>query len=132
MKHVNNSLNFSVTIVSNALTGGGAEISMYALHKSFLSQGFDCNLIALNESDANLLGLNTVSLNRRWKSGIFSTVSNFLQFRKVIKYIKSDLIFIFVSLAVAAVLLYFLIDSVKKWYKKAMTPTNQEEQKITL
>jgi TM2 domain-containing membrane protein YozV len=38
------------------------------------------------------------------------------------KYIKTDLIFIFVSLAVAAVLLYFLIDSIKKWYKKAMTP----------
>jgi len=90
MKHVNNSLNFSVTIVSNALTGGGAEISMYALYKSFLSQGIDSNLIALNESDANLLGPNTVCLNRRWKSGIFSTISNFLQFRKVIKCIKSD------------------------------------------
>ena len=48
------------------------------------------------------------------------------------KYIKSDLIFVFVSLAVAAIILYFIIDSVKKWYKKAMTPTNQEEQKITL
>jgi glycosyltransferase involved in cell wall biosynthesis len=90
MKHVNNSLNFSVIIVSNALTGGGAEISMYALHKSFLRQGLDCNLIALNESDASLLGPNTVCLNRRWKSGIFSTISNFLQFRKVIKCIKSD------------------------------------------
>ena len=48
------------------------------------------------------------------------------------KYIKTDLIFVFVSLAVTAILLYFLIDSVKKWYKKAMTPTNQEEQKITI
>jgi glycosyltransferase involved in cell wall biosynthesis len=63
---------------------------MYALHKSFLSQGLDCNLIALNESDANLLGTNAVCLNRRWKSGIFSTISNFLQFRKVIKCTKSD------------------------------------------
>jgi glycosyltransferase involved in cell wall biosynthesis len=90
MKHVNKSLNFSVTIVSNALTGGGAEISMYALHKSFLSQGVDCNLIALNESDASLLGPNTVCLNRRWKSGIFSTIVNYLQFRKIIKCIKSD------------------------------------------
>ena len=39
------------------------------------------------------------------------------------KYIKTDLIFIFVSLAVAAVILYFLIDAIKKWYKKVMTPT---------
>jgi glycosyltransferase involved in cell wall biosynthesis len=88
-KNLDNS-GLSLTIVSNALTGGGAEISMYALHKTFLSQGFDCNLIALNESDANLLGPNSVCLNRRWKSGIFSTIGNYLQFRKVINCIKSD------------------------------------------
>ena len=49
-----------------------------------------------------------------------------------IKYIKTDLIFIFVSLAVAAVLLYFLIDAIKKWYNKMIHPTipppEQEKQ----
>ena len=48
------------------------------------------------------------------------------------KYIKTDLIFIFISLAVSAIILYFIIDTVKKWYKKAMKPTNQEEQQPTL
>lgn len=92
MKQVNISEGFSLTIVSNALTGGGAEISMYALHRAFLNQGLHCNLIALNESDANLLGQNITCLNRRWKSGLFSTISNFLQFRNVIKRFKSDIL----------------------------------------
>lgn len=90
MKQANNSLGFSVTIVSNALTGGGAEISMYALHKAFLSQGMYCNLIALNESDDLLLGRNIICLNRGWKSGLFSTINSFLQFRKLLKRFKSD------------------------------------------
>jgi glycosyltransferase involved in cell wall biosynthesis len=92
MKHANKSLGFSVTIVSNALTGGGAEISMYALHKAFLSQGLHCKLIALNESDASLLGPNIICLNRPWKSGLFSTINNFLQFRNVIKRFESDIL----------------------------------------
>lgn len=90
MKQVDKSLGFSVTIVSNALTGGGAEISMYALHKAFLSQGLHCNLIALNESDDTLLGQNMVCLNRSRKSGLFSTINIFLQFRKVIRGFESD------------------------------------------
>jgi len=92
MKQVNILEGFSLTIVSNALTGGGAEISMYALHRAFLNQGLHCNLIALNESDANLLGQNITCLNRRWKSGLFSTISNFLQFRNVIKRFESDVL----------------------------------------
>jgi glycosyltransferase involved in cell wall biosynthesis len=90
MKQANKSSRLSVTIVSNALTGGGAEISMYALHKAFLSQGLHCNLIALNESEGSLLDRNIVCLNRSWKSGLFSTIKNFLQFRKVLKHFESD------------------------------------------
>ena len=49
------------------------------------------------------------------------------------KYIKSDLIFIFVPLAIAAVVLYFIIDSIKKWVKKVTTTTTeQQDQQITL
>jgi len=46
------------------------------------------------------------------------------------KYIKTDLIFIFVSLAVAAIILYFIIDTVKKWYKKVMTQQQKEQQAV--
>jgi len=45
------------------------------------------------------------------------------------KYIKTDLIFIFVSLAVAAVMLYFIIDSIKNWVKKVTTTDNQQKDK---
>ncbi len=44
------------------------------------------------------------------------------------QYIKTDLIFVFVSLACAAVLLYFIIDSLKKWVKKVTTTTKQQDQ----
>jgi len=43
------------------------------------------------------------------------------------KYIKTDLIFIFVSLAIAAVLLYFTIEKIKKMYYNYY---NKETEKI--
>jgi hypothetical protein len=42
--------NDSLAIVSNSISGGGAEKSMMAIHKSLLDIGVRSNLIALNLS----------------------------------------------------------------------------------
>ena len=47
---INNNSNFSLAIVSNSISGGGAEKSMMAIHKSLLGSGVKSNLIALNRS----------------------------------------------------------------------------------
>jgi hypothetical protein len=80
----------SVVIVSNAVTGGGAEISMKALHDSLLKQGINSNLIALNKTEQFLKVKNVITLNRRWNSGLISTLCSFVEFKKVLKSIQAD------------------------------------------
>jgi len=90
MKKNSDNSGLSLTIVSNALTGGGAEISMYALHKSFLDAGLSSNLIALNKSEKTLIGQDVILLDRNWRAGILSTIRNFLQFKMSIQTLDTD------------------------------------------
>jgi hypothetical protein len=78
----------AIAIVSNAITGGGAEKSMLALHQSFLKNGLKSNLIALNQSVNPQTILHVTELNRKWKSGVINTWSNYLDFKKLIKNIN--------------------------------------------
>lgn len=81
-------------IVSNAISGGGAEKSMLALHQSFLKSGLNSNLIALNQS-MNVQTIPHVNeLNRKWKSGLVKTWSNYLDFKKLVKTIDPDILII--------------------------------------
>ena len=89
---IKNHPNYSVVIVSNSVSGGGAEKSMMVLHQAFLSNGVKSNLIALNKS-TNLKDKPFVTeLNRKWRAGIRSTWSNFLEFRKSVEMIDPDIL----------------------------------------
>ena len=79
-------------IVSNAISGGGAEKSMLALHQSFLKSGLESNLIALNQSINPRTIPHVTELNRKWKSGFISTCSNYISFKKLIKTIDPDIL----------------------------------------
>jgi len=92
MKPLDFNLNTSITIVSNATSGGGAEKSMLALHKEFINVGLKSNLIALNKYQLSINIPNVIILNRRWKSGYKSTVSNYFKFKKIIKDINPDIL----------------------------------------
>jgi len=83
-----------VVIVSNSLSGGGAEKSMAALHHEFLKEGVLSYLVALNRSAPFKETENIVILNRNWKDGIRSTVSNFLDFKNTVKSINPKTIII--------------------------------------
>jgi len=78
----------AIAIVSNAIAGGGAEKSMLALHQSFLKNGLKSNLIALNQSVNPQTIPHVTELNRKWKSGVINTWSNYLDFKKLIKDIN--------------------------------------------
>jgi hypothetical protein len=83
-----------LVIVSNALTGGGAEKTMLALHKEFIKQGIDCNLIALNQS-TQVDGIKNIKiLNRNWGGSLKTTLLNFLNFRDLITSINPKTIIV--------------------------------------
>lgn len=83
---------YSLAIVSNSISGGGAEKSMMAIHKSLIDSGVRSNLISLNMSpDPKTLPF-VIELKRKWKSGPISTWINFLEFRKSIKIINPDIL----------------------------------------
>ena len=83
-----------LVIVSNALSGGGAEKTMLALHKEFIKQGIDCNLIALNQS-TQVDGIKNIKiLNRNWGGSLKTTLFNFLNFRDLIKSINPKTIIV--------------------------------------
>ena len=81
-----------IIIVSNALSGGGAEKSMVALHKSFLEKGINSNLVALNQSTKFQKISFSYSLGRNWKSGVIHTWKNFLEFRELVKTMNPDML----------------------------------------
>jgi len=82
----------TIAIVSNATSGGGAEKSMMALHEEFLRAGLDSNFVALNKNlSANGVPKVTI-LNRRWKSGVRSTINNYFDFKKTIKSINPKIL----------------------------------------
>jgi len=79
-------------IVSNAISGGGAEKSMLALHQSFLKSGMKSYLIALNQSINPQTVPHVTELNRKWKSGLINTWINYLDFKKIVKTIDPDIL----------------------------------------
>ena len=80
--------NSPILIVANAVSGGGAEKSMLALHSKLIEKSFDSYFLALNYNDQkHLETTNVISLNRKWRSGIKETLLNFLEFKNIIKKI---------------------------------------------
>ena len=77
-----------LVIVSNALSGGGAEKSMLALHQEFLKKGIISYLIVLNKTVSVNDVENIKELNRKWKDGLRSTLLNFLDFKNTIAKIN--------------------------------------------
>ena len=77
-----------LVIVSNALSGGGAEKSMLALHQEFLKKGIISYLIVLNKTVSVNDMENIKELNRKWKDGVRSTLLNFLDFKNTIAKIN--------------------------------------------
>jgi len=92
MKSNNSVFGLSIVIVSNASSGGGAEKSMMTLHQEFLSRGLKSNLVALNIDHNISLVSGVTKLNRTWKSGLISTISNYFEFKKTINRIEPNIL----------------------------------------
>jgi hypothetical protein len=79
-----------VLILSNSFSGGGAEKAMTILHRELLNLGITSMLCALMLSETFEDVEGGVQLSRQWKSGLVSTFSNFMQYRKVLRKFNPD------------------------------------------
>jgi glycosyltransferase involved in cell wall biosynthesis len=86
--------NLEILIVSNSLSGGGAEVSMRAINKEFIKQGISSKLVCLNYIEGEKAENNEVILNRKWKSGIRATLNGLVEFREVVSRENPTLIIV--------------------------------------
>jgi len=74
-----------ILIVSNSLSGGGAERSMRIINTGLGKVGIDSTLVCLNNSGKDVASEKEIILERAWKSGIINTFKNFRAFRKIVR-----------------------------------------------
>lgn len=84
---------YRVMILTNSVSGGGAEISMRRLHQTLTDLGLNTSLCAINaEIDKSLSQSEIFVLGREWGSGIKGTLLGLLMFRKHLLLQKPDLV----------------------------------------
>lgn len=81
-----------ILIVSNSISGGGAERSMRILNKEFNLQKIDATLLCLNNSGQDVPLENEIILGRKWKSGLWGTLANFRGFVQIYKFNSPDVL----------------------------------------
>jgi glycosyltransferase involved in cell wall biosynthesis len=74
-----------ILIVSNSISGGGAERSMRILNKEFNLQRIDSTLLCLNNSGQDVPLKSEIILRRKWESGLWGTLTNFREFVQIYK-----------------------------------------------
>jgi glycosyltransferase involved in cell wall biosynthesis len=83
-------------VVTNSLTGGGAERSMNSLVNLLHTNSVEVLLFPINEglSDAVLPGCEVITPVRAWKAGLIPTLISFFKFREKVKEINPDLVIV--------------------------------------
>lgn len=83
-----------VLIVTNSLTGGGAERSMNLLANELMHQGFKVGLVPINSGPADQVRplCEVMPLSRTWPGGLRDTIIAYLKFFQVIKKWKPDIL----------------------------------------
>lgn len=83
-----------VTLVTNSLSGGGAERSMNLLGNLLLRMNYEVNIIAINRSNEDYVknDCQVYSLNRIWLSGLWNTIFSAIKFNLLIKKLHPDIL----------------------------------------
>ncbi len=83
-----------ILIVTNSLSGGGAESSMRLINQQIRIAGYDSTLICLNKTEGETLNSGEIELERKWKAGLFQTVANYTNFLKELKKVKPSVVIV--------------------------------------
>lgn len=83
-----------IMIVTNSLTGGGAERSMNLVSNELMKRGWHVALIPINLSESDLITptCEVFPLNREWRGSIFNTLAAIIKFNKVVRSWKPDVV----------------------------------------
>ena len=81
-----------ILIVANSSAGGGAENAMKTLHLQFLKLGITSQFCALMNDGSQSEFKELVTLSRPWKSGFGWTLKCLLQFNKLIRRFRPDVV----------------------------------------
>ncbi len=83
-----------VLILTNSLTGGGAERSMNMLANELYFQGFTVGLVPINTGPVDQIHpvCEVMPLNRRWPGGLKDTITAFRQFNQIVKEWEPDIL----------------------------------------
>jgi GalNAc-alpha-(1->4)-GalNAc-alpha-(1->3)-diNAcBac-PP-undecaprenol alpha-1,4-N-acetyl-D-galactosaminyltransferase len=83
-----------VMIVTNSLSGGGAERSINLICNELSSRGWTISLVPINSSpeDQVIPKCTVFALNRQWQSGLFATLYSIWRFNRVVGTWKPDVI----------------------------------------
>ena len=83
-----------ISVVTNSVTGGGAEKAMNSLASALHKRGFDVSIIAINKSLFNLseIGCDLFEIKRTWDGSIFDTLRSWFKFKSIIKNSKPDVL----------------------------------------
>jgi hypothetical protein len=83
-----------VMVVTNSLTGGGAERSMNLMCNELIRRNWTVSLVPINDSPADKVTptCEIFALKRDWNSGIKNTLLAFLAFSRAVRIWKPDLI----------------------------------------
>jgi len=84
----------SIAIVTNSLTGGGAERSMNLLGDELVDAGWDVYLVPVNSSDSDTLVIKSkvVQVGRTWHGTLNNSLQSFKNFSREIRVIPADII----------------------------------------
>jgi glycosyltransferase involved in cell wall biosynthesis len=79
-------------IVTNSLTGGGAERSMNIISREMHSRNWPVLLVPINSGSDDLIETTceVARIERRWKSGTLKTFLSYLKFKEIVKEWRPD------------------------------------------
>jgi glycosyltransferase involved in cell wall biosynthesis len=83
-----------ILIVTNSASGGGAERSMNTLANELVLRSYDVTQIFINKSVPDKIDnlATIIELNRKWQSGLPSTLNGYLNFNKHLRKIKPEVL----------------------------------------
>ncbi len=83
-----------ISVVTNSVTGGGAEKAMNILANELYKRDFDISIIAINKSLFSRSGISCdlFEIKRTWNGGIFDTVRAWFEFNNLIKKLNPDVL----------------------------------------
>lgn len=82
-----------IMIVTNSLTGGGAERAMNLITHE-LSKNFNVVLVPINAGHSDLIApaAKVLQIERKWRGGFFGTLTSFMKFIRISHLEKPDII----------------------------------------